>query len=207
MEEFNCPGCSAHLTERQLVTTSVVTDSCPRCRTLIRQRDGFHCENVDLRVTQDVSSIDNWLANECRQLGQTVESVREQEERGEYLWRITGNLLSECPDNWNLEVRHNTRAPDIALVRVMAAEPTLFSDREFDMLRRVFHDHGVQPHGARHQSCGISGSQQESQWGAQQYLSIGPMCDGLLRPVVVRLLDAMRDALTNRAHRNQQPGS
>jgi hypothetical protein len=171
---------------------------------MIRQRDGFHFENVDLRVTQDVSSVDNWLASECQQLRQSYETSRNREGHGEYLWRITGNLLADCPDNWILEVLHNTRNPDIVVVRVVAVESTHFTDQESDMLRRVFHDHGLQPHGSRRTSTGIAGSSFETRWGAQQYLSIGPMCDGLLRPVVVRLLNAMRDAVTNRAHQQQR---
>jgi hypothetical protein len=154
-------------------------------------------------VTQDVSSIDNWLANECEQLRQVYQNIRDGESRGEYRWQITGNLLAGCPENWSLEILHNTRAPDIAIVRVIAAEPVLMADQEFDVLRQIFQDHGLQPHGCRNRSFGIQGSQQESQWGAQQYLSIGPMSDGLLRPVVVRLLNAMRDAMTSRNRREQ----
>ena len=46
MDEFVCPGCSAHLTQRQLLMTSVVTETCPCCRSVVRQGDAFRYENV-----------------------------------------------------------------------------------------------------------------------------------------------------------------
>lgn len=198
MDEFVCPGCPAHLTQRQLLMTSVVTEICPHCRSVVRQGDAFRYENVQARTMEDVSGIDSWLADECQQLQQTCEPIRDGEASGEYRWRITGNLLSGCPEKWSIEAIYTTRAPDILAVRIVAVEPLLLADNLLQSFRQVFQDHGLQPHGSRNQSEGITGSGQETRWGVQQHLCIGPLSKGLLRPVVVRLLTAMRDAMTTR---------
>jgi Zn-finger nucleic acid-binding protein len=198
MDELVCPGCSANLSQRELLMNSVVTESCPRCRTVVRQGDAFRYENVQARTTEDVSGVDHWLFVECQQLHQTYEQIRGRESSGEYRWRIVGDLLAGCPDNWILEVVHTTSAPGIVAILITAVEQSLLPDGLLQSFRSVFYDHGLQPHGSRTPSFDIAGSSQETRWGVQQHLSIGPFAQGLLRPVVVRLLGAMRDAMTTR---------
>ena len=198
MDEFVCPGCSATLSQRQLLLNSVVTESCPHCRAVVRQGDAFRYENVQARTTEDVSGIDTWLAEECEQLRQICEQVRDREGSGEYRWRITGQLLASCPDNWSLEVLHTTSTPGVAVVQLAAVEQVLLPDRLLMGLRQVFHEHGLQPHGSRNQSVGMAGSNQETRWGVQQHLGIAPLAPGLLQPVAKRLIAAMRDGLVTR---------
>lgn len=198
MDEFVCPGCTAHLTQRQLRMTSVVTESCPHCGTVVRQGDAFRWENVEARTAEDVDAVGSWLSEECQQLRQNVQAIRDREASGEYVWRVMGDLLSGCPENWVIEVTYSTRAPGIIAVQIMAAEAELLDDGLLRSFIGVFLDHALQPHGSRQQSSGIAGSQQVTQWGARQYLGTDPLAQGLLRPVVIRLVTAMRDAITTR---------
>ncbi len=198
MDEMVCPGCSATLSQRQLVTSSVVIESCPHCRAIVEQGDAFRYENVEARTTEDVSGIDTWLAAECEQLRQTCEQIRDRESAGEYRWRITGDLLTGCPDNWYLEAVHTTSTPGILAAQIVAVEQVLLPDRLLQSFGQVFHDHGLQPHASQKSSVGIGGLNQVTKWGVQQHLCISPVAQGLLRPVVVRLLAAMRDAMVTR---------
>ena len=198
MDEFVCPECSATLGQRQLVMNSFVTESCPHCRAIVRQGDAFRYENVQARTTEDVSGVDNWLAEECEQLRQSCEQIRDREGSGEFRWRVVGDLLAGYPNNWSLEVVHTTTTPGILAVQIAAVESVLLPDGLLLSLRQVYHDHGLQPHGSRERSLGIAASGHETRWGVQQHLCIGPLAPGLLRPITIRLLTAMRDALVTR---------
>src|SRR5438552_18548918 len=104
MDEFVCPRCTAKLSQRQLRMTSVVTESCPHCGSMVRQGEAFRWENVEARTADDVDAVASWLSDECQQLRQSHQAIREREKSGEYLWRVRGDLLSGCPDNWVIEV-------------------------------------------------------------------------------------------------------
>jgi hypothetical protein len=197
-DEFDCPGCSAHLTKRQLRMTSTVKESCPRCGITLNEGDAFHYENTDAIIAEDVDGIATWLASEKPVLGFDYEQIRDREAQGEYRWQATGAPLAGCPDNWVIEVFYTSRSPGTMAVRVTAVEPEEMDDEIFQPLIPVWHDHGLQAHGNRTSGIGLSGSHVETRWGGQQYLNTQFLAVGLLKPVLKRLLGAMRDALTMR---------
>lgn len=195
-DEIVCPGCATRLSRRQLLSTSNVIESCPKCGDVVRKSDGFSGENVAAITAEDVSAIETWLAEESEALKLECRANREKEGSGHYRWQVTGSLLADCPPNWVIEIIHTTRTPGILKVRLTASEQRLLPDGLTRSLIGVFRDHGLQPHGERTQSSGISGSRQETRWGAQQYLNTNSLSQGLMRPVVLRLIGAMRDAKT-----------
>lgn len=195
-DEIICPGCAARLSLRQLLTTSNVIESCPKCGDVVRKSDGFSGENVAAITAEDVSAIELWLSEESEALKLECEPNREKEGYGQYRWQVSGSLLADCPPNWVIAVIHTTRTPGILKVRLTASEQRLVPDGLTPTLIAVFRDHGLQPHGERTQSSGISGSRQETRWGAQQYLNTNSLTQGLMRPVALRLISAMWDAKT-----------
>jgi hypothetical protein len=148
-DEFDCPGCSAHLTARQLRMTSVVTETCPRCGTIIRQGDAFRYENTEAIIAEDVDAIDTWLTAERQGMHFEYQQLRDREAQGEYLWRAIGAPLAGCPDNWAIEVFYTTKSPGIVAVRITATEEEYLDDDITAPLLGVFRGHGLQPHGSR----------------------------------------------------------
>jgi hypothetical protein len=203
-DEFDCPGCAAHLTERQLRMTSVVKETCPRCGTIIRQGNAFRYGNTEAIIAEDVDAIDIWLTAEKQGLRFEYQQLRDREAQGEYLWRATGAPLAGCPDNWGIEVFYATKSPGIMAVRVTATEAQYLDDDVTGPLMGVFRGHGLQPHGTRGSGAGLAGPHEVTRWGGQQYLNTDTLGAGLLQPVLNRLITAMRDAL---AMRNQGGGA
>lgn len=199
-DEFVCSGCSATLSWRQLTTKSITTESCPHCQEMIRQGETFRYKDAEACQIRDISGIDGWLENECKHLHQTLLPDRSREADGQYRWQVTGSLMEGCPPNWVLEVVYATGIPEVVGVQVTSVETSVFADEVMGRVREVMHDHGLQPHGSRSTGFGVAGTSVQTRWGAQQLLRIAPTTEGLLRPVVQRLLVAMRDAETTRRH-------
>jgi len=181
--------------------TSVVKEMCPRCGTVIREGDGFHYENTEAIIAEDVAAIDAWLAAEKQGLCLEYEQLRDREAQGEYLWRATGSPLAGCPDNWVIEVFYATKSPGVMAVRVTCTDAEHLDDDVMRRLMTVYRDHGLQPHGSRHSSADLTGQHAETQWGGQQYLDTSTLEMGLLQPVLKRLIVSMRDALAMRNRR------
>jgi transcriptional regulator with XRE-family HTH domain len=200
-EQFDCPKCAAHLTERQLHTTTFVREACPKCGEVIRQGDAFRYENTEAIIAEDVSAIDAWLAAERLVLQFDCAHLRERESLGEYRWRMTGGPLAGSPGNWHLEAFYQTRSPRTFALRVVATEPAYLADDVILPLAAVHRKHGLQPHGERANNVDLSGHTTTTTWGCFQLLGTGPLAPGLLRPVLDRLLAAMREALTVRDQR------
>jgi hypothetical protein len=166
---------------------------------MIRQTTRSRYSDSDARTAEDVSTIDGWLASEGGRMHLQVQHAREEEASGKYRWLIGGGPLVGCPDNWSLEVIYATRSPNVLAVLVVVTEPLFLPDDLLHSFRPIFHDHGLQPHASRDQHMSGAGSTAETRWGAQQGLQVGPLSEGLLGPVVGRLLAAVRDAMTTRA--------
>jgi hypothetical protein len=185
--------------------TSVVKETCPRCGTIIREGDSFRYENTDKIVAEDVDAIDTWLVAEKPGLGFEYQQIRDREAQGEYLWQAEGAPLAGSPDNWRIEVFYTTKSPGIMAVRVTATEAAYLDDDVTRPLMGVFLGHGLQPHGSRSSGAGLGGQHEVTHWGGQQYLNTNTLAAGLLRPVLGRLLTAMRDALALRNQNRAAP--
>ena len=200
-DEFVCPGCSRHFTKRQLRMTFVLKEMCPRCSAVIREGDGFHYENTEAIIAEDVAAIDAWLAAERQGLRLKYQQLRDREVQGEYHWRATGLPLAGCPGNGVIEVFYATKLRGVMAVRITCTDAEHLDDDVMRRLMTVYRDHGLQPHGSRHSSADLTGQHAETRWGGEQYLNTSTLEVVLLQPVLKRLIVSMRDALAMRNKR------
>jgi hypothetical protein len=187
--QVQCPGCDGILSERELRTSTFTIEACPRCGATVRQGGAFHQENLGARLADEMSTIAAWVDEESTQLRLNSRPVKDRESFGEFLWRLTGEILAGCQENWVIEVVYSTHVSGVVAVRITTDESTFMEDEELVRLTSVFRDHALQPHATRSEG---------TRWGVEQYLSTSTLSQGLMRPCVTRLLAAMRDAMTTR---------
>jgi hypothetical protein len=197
--EIACPNpdCRAELNERQLLTTTLIVEACPRCRTEVRRHEGFRWENKDALVLEDVTSIVEWLAAVEQNLSLRVTRRPKEESQGRYGWDVAGVEGAAGPLLWACSVEYNANTPHVCEVRLTSEQDALTITADPERLRAVCDDHAVQPHGSRSGGWDWQrGPHAEARWGARVFLALGTLSAGLFRVVVRRLDAAMRDAAT-----------
>jgi hypothetical protein len=204
MSELFCPGCSAELDERQLSMTYVVTEKCPRCRTVVRHGDGFRYSNPDAIAADDIESISTWLAAEAKEHPMQVEQIRDDESMGDFRWRVGGLMLKGCPENWGIEALYTKNCPNVFSVKLTVTEPLRMGEEESAVLIGVLKDHALQFHSAQSSRTAMGVCTHETRWGPQQHLNTKSrtLPTGILMPMVTRLVAAMRDAMATRGNKS-----
>ena len=210
MEEPYCPRCETPVPRRRLVSVTETRESCPDCLFVLRRHhDAARGAGAAAQAAEDVPAVEAWLAGECESPGRSFEAVRGGESSGRHLWRVAGDLLAGRADNFALEVAHDARVPGLAAVRAVVEERGRLDDATLRGFADVFLDHAAQLHEERRletgdPACGPTltaapaGWAARTRWGAVQYLDIAQLRPGALRPVAVRLLAAVSDALVSR---------
>lgn len=198
-EQVICPSCSTGLALRQLRSKTVTVESCPKCGAQVRVADSFRFENVELRIMGDIDSIVQWLEAERNALNFELEQDRNEESKGIFCWRLSGCLPEKEIAGWTVEVVHNTQKPNILEVKLTVVEQQILREETLSLWTTIFKDHALQPHGSTRSSSDIWGKAvSETKWGPLQYLSTMWLRQGLLRPVLNRLVAAVKDAETTR---------
>ena len=112
-------------------------------------------------------------------------------------------MMVGCPNNSSLEAIYNSRTPHAFALKLTVTERRLLGEEEASLLVSVLKDHGLQPHANNHSGTTMGVYREETQWGVQQHLNTNTLPQGLLKPVVTRLIAAMKDATTT--HGKQKP--
>ncbi len=189
-----CAPCQRVLAETELTTHVLTLESCPTCRSVVRQSEFQRHADLERTAVGDVKAIAAWFAIVRREFrGVEVEELRAGEDAGEQRWVIRG-----LPSPWRCEVRYQHRRPGIVQV-ILSSDIRLPEVFRTERLRNVCAARGVQVFGER--TALAPGAEKKTGtpsclWGSTVFYDTGVLDAELLDGAVWRLNEVMRDAAT-----------
>lgn len=188
VHSLSCHSCGKALDERELVSTSVTIDKCPKCGETIRKAEGFARANFAAIVVGEVAAIDTWLDNYASDMSCRI------------VKRNTGNNLELCwvvgtPHSFAIECVYHEMQTGIVAIRAATQNSADSVLKETEKLASIAAQCGIQPYATRQDSWGISErASTNAVWGMVQYVSISTLSTMLLTTVANRLNNAMHTA-------------
>ena len=186
MNEFYCPTCTASLDERQLLSSSVTTDRCPKCSSVIRQSNKSIGTDLVAVIAGDIAAIDEWIDGYAADTTQLVRK-RPIENGTEWRWAIG------TPHAFACECYYDQKRTGFAQIRMVTKDHSEIVWKRQNDLAEMAAKCGLQPFGSR-QSMVLDGAT-EAVWGIVQYVNVNTLSTSLLKAAAKRLDEAMRFAV------------
>jgi hypothetical protein len=191
-----CAPCQRVLDESELTTHVLSLQSCPKCRSVVRQSEFQRRADGERTAVQDVKAIAAWFAAVRREFrGVEVEELRAGEDASEHRWIVRG-----LQSPWRCEVRFQHKRPGIVQI-LLSSDIRIPEVFRTERLRNVCAARGVQVFGER--TAGPLGADEKktgtpaSLWGSTVFYDAGTLDAELLDGAVWRLNEVMRDAATS----------
>jgi hypothetical protein len=195
--ELICPTCHVGLDEQQLLTQTWRVEACPNCRSVVRRTEAFEWSNRDALNTEDISTINEWVAAIQREIGSGMR-IAVRREKNRVRWEIADlPELHKDSSQWTSSIEYDPMVPRVLDLRLTSKQEIGAFVEDLSILSTACAEQGVQAHGSQHQEwTAWQGQSYELNWGAEQLLRINQhLTVTLFQAVIERLHGAMRNAL------------
>lgn len=201
-KELICPTCHVSLDERELVTNTWTSQSCPHCRSLIRKEEKFRWMDLEAVVRQDRAAIEEWLTAVVNGKPMGWSRQPSEDHLARDVWEVVGVELAGRPP-WTCTIEYTSEVPGVFEMRLTTTDhgDVILGDPE--LLRAACTEQGVQPHAVHSSGADIWGGQRdEVRWGARQFLAAAQLTERLFWAVLGRLQHAMDAFLAKQPPKN-----
>ena len=181
-----CPSCSKELDERELMTKSQTIESCPVCKTVVRESDSFSSTNLAVLIVDSVAAIDTWLADYSKETSFRV-LTRDATDR-KLRWVV------ETPHGVAVECHYCESTPRFVEIRALTKSNANLVLGQLNSLALIAGKHGLQPFCERQTNQGSS-EHTDACWGMVQYLNVNVLGAQLLCAITDRLANAVKKAI------------